>query len=74
MKIEFDLLPELLEYCEELTKQLKQARKEHDQDDWSEFETEFPFLSHVVDSTLDVEDTFLKMTGKLKIKEPDQQD
>lgn len=71
MKIEFDLLPELLEYCEELTKQLKQAREEHDQDDWSEFETEFPFLSHVVDSTLDVEDTFLKMTGKLEITEPD---
>ena len=71
MKIEFDMLEELLEYCKELTEQLEQARKEHSEDEWSEFESEFPFLSHVIDSTLDVEDTFLKMTGKLEISEPD---
>jgi hypothetical protein len=71
MNIELDLLPELLEYCEDLTKTLKQAREKYSSDEWEEFETEFPFLAHVVDSTLDVEDTFLKMTGKLEIKEPD---
>ena len=70
MKIEFDMLEELLEYCDELTKQLKQAREQHSSDEWEDFESDFPFLSHVIDSTLDVEDTYLKMTGKIEIEEP----
>tara|TARA_Y100001973_G_scaffold97572_1_gene153843 strand:+ start:429 stop:635 length:207 start_codon:yes stop_codon:yes gene_type:complete len=66
MKINLDNLPQLLEYCKELTKQLEQARQQSS-DKWEKFETDYPFLNHLIDSTvfnatcLDIENAYNNM-------------